>query len=68
MGTSVKMIDATYGHLVADAEAFERDILDAWDARTLAQARAWPTQGSRSLDRHGAFFGSRDPKHLHPDL
>ena len=35
----MKMIDATYGHLVADAEAFERDLLDAWDARRLAQAR-----------------------------
>jgi integrase len=36
MGTSVKMIDATYGHLVADAEAYERDLLDAYDAKTEA--------------------------------
>ena len=32
MGTSVAQIDATYGHLAPDAEAFERDLLDAWDA------------------------------------
>ena len=30
------MIDATYGHLVADAEAFERDLLDADDSRDIA--------------------------------
>ena len=33
MGTSVKMIDATYGHLVADAEAYERDLLNAYDGK-----------------------------------
>jgi integrase len=33
MGTSAKMIDATYGHLVSDAEAYERGLLDAYDAR-----------------------------------
>lgn len=31
MGTSVKMIDQTHGHLVAAAEAYERDLLDAYD-------------------------------------
>ena len=31
MGTSVKMIDRTYGHLVAGADAYERDLLDAFD-------------------------------------
>jgi integrase len=31
MGTSVAMIDATYGHLAADAGAHERGLLDAWD-------------------------------------
>jgi len=31
MGTSVEMIDATYGHLAADAGEFERGLLDAWD-------------------------------------
>ena len=31
MGTSVAMIDATYGHLAADAGDYERALLDAWD-------------------------------------
>lgn len=31
MGTSVDMIDATYGHLAADAANHERGLLDAWD-------------------------------------
>jgi integrase len=33
MGTSVEMIDETYGHLVADADGFERALLDAYDTR-----------------------------------
>jgi integrase len=33
MGTSVKMIDRTYGHLVAGADAYERELLDAFDSR-----------------------------------
>jgi hypothetical protein len=32
MGTSVKMIDATYGRLAQDAEDQDRDLLDAYDA------------------------------------
>ena len=32
MGTSVQMIDRTYGHLAADAEEHDRDLLDAYDA------------------------------------
>lgn len=35
MGTSVSMIDKTYGHFARDAEDYERDLLDAFDA-TLA--------------------------------
>jgi integrase len=31
MGTSVQMIDATYGHLARDAEDQDRDLLDAYD-------------------------------------
>jgi integrase len=31
MGTSIAMIDATYGHLAADAAEHERALLDAWD-------------------------------------
>jgi integrase len=37
MGTSVKMIDRTYGHLVAGADAYERELLDAFDARSAAE-------------------------------
>jgi integrase len=33
MGTSVNMIDRTYGHLVAGADAYERELLDAFDQR-----------------------------------
>ena len=33
MRTSVEMIDQTYGHLAADAEDYERGLLDAFDAR-----------------------------------
>jgi hypothetical protein len=29
MGTSVEMIDRTYGHLARDAEDYERALLDA---------------------------------------
>jgi len=32
MGTSVKMIDRTYGHLVAGADAYERELLDRFDS------------------------------------
>lgn len=31
MGTSVQMIDRTYGHLAPDAEEYERGLLDAYD-------------------------------------
>jgi hypothetical protein len=33
MGTSVKMIDRNYGHLVAGADAHEREPLDGFDSR-----------------------------------
>ena len=36
MGTSVEMIDRTYGHLAPDAEDYERDLLDAYDVKTEA--------------------------------
>jgi hypothetical protein len=31
MGTSVAMIDQTYGHLAPDAERVELELLDAYD-------------------------------------
>ena len=33
MGTSVEMIDHTYGHLARHADADERALMDAHDAR-----------------------------------
>jgi integrase len=39
MGTSVEMIDRTYGHLAPDAEDYERGLLDAYDAKTEAFGR-----------------------------
>jgi hypothetical protein len=32
MGTSVQMIDSTYGHLAQDGEDQDRTLLDAYDA------------------------------------
>jgi hypothetical protein len=31
MGSSVKLIDATYGHVTADADDHERRLIDTWD-------------------------------------
>jgi hypothetical protein len=31
MGTGVKMIDQTYGHLITGADVHERELLDAYD-------------------------------------
>ena len=39
MGTSVQMIDRTYGHLFSDAEAEVRDLLNLWDGRALGADR-----------------------------
>jgi hypothetical protein len=38
MGTSVDMIDRTYGHLAPDAEDHERRLLDAYDDRARGAA------------------------------
>lgn len=40
MGTSVQMIDATYGHLARDAEDQDRELLDAYDASMDGRGRA----------------------------
>ena len=39
MGTSVEMIDRTYGHQAPDADAYEVELLDAWDGRNARGAR-----------------------------
>ena len=36
MGTSLEMIDKTYGHLAPDADEHELGLLDAFDARIFA--------------------------------
>jgi integrase len=43
-GTSVEMIDRTYGHLAPDAEDYERGLLDAFDKNNATEAA-----GCRSL-------------------
>jgi len=47
MGTSAKMIDQTYGHPVSDAEQYERDLLDAYDARGEAFGHLVDTEGGQ---------------------
>jgi integrase len=37
MGTSLTMIDATYGHLAPDADECERTLLDAYDLGAAAE-------------------------------
>jgi hypothetical protein len=39
MGTSVAMIDRTYGHLAAGADDYERDLLHAYDRRSNSNGR-----------------------------
>ncbi|MGH3013162.1 MAG: hypothetical protein ACRDMY_15185 [Gaiellaceae bacterium] len=46
MGTSVEMIDRTYGHLAPDAEDYERSLLDAYDAKTETFGRGLGTGDS----------------------
>ena len=46
MGTSVKMIDRTYGHLIAGADIYERELLDAFDeGRSPALGRYLDAEG-----------------------
>jgi hypothetical protein len=49
MGTSVRMIDATYGHLVRDADDQDRGLLDAYDA---ADSRRGHAVGTNRADGH----------------
>ena len=44
MGTGVDMIDRTYGHLAPDAESYERELLDAFDAKNAAFGQLSGTQ------------------------
>jgi hypothetical protein len=48
MGTSVKMIDRTYGHLVAGADVYECELLDAFDgSQSDAVGRAVDAEGGQ---------------------
>jgi integrase len=47
MGTSVQMIDATYGHLASDADDYDRGLLDAYDAAAAAAGHVVGTIGAR---------------------
>jgi integrase len=42
MGTSVQMIDKTYGHLAPDAEQYELGLLDAYDTKQIETREAGP--------------------------
>jgi integrase len=46
MGTSVAMIDRTYGHLAAGADDYERELLDAFDRR--------------ACEANGRYLGAED--------
>ena len=41
MGTSLQMIDQTYGHLAPDADDYELGLLDAYDARKFFDPRTY---------------------------
>ena len=45
------MIDRTYGHLVAGADAYERELLDAFDA---ASETAWTLLWTRRTSEDAA--------------
>jgi hypothetical protein len=40
MGTSIALLDSTYGHLVPDSEEHVRGLLDAGDRNRLGHLRA----------------------------
>jgi integrase len=53
MGTSVQMIDATYGHLARDAEDQDRELLDAYDRSPSARGHVVGTIVDGSEDADG---------------
>ena len=62
MGTSVKMIDRTYGHLVAGADAYERELLDAFDAAPRPLGRYLDAEATSRMPR----LRDRPQKHESP--
>ena len=61
MGTSVQVIDATYGHLARDADGHDRELLDAYDGaigHVVGTISAEETgRGGHSGVRRGRFAG-----------
>jgi integrase len=53
MGTSVQVIDATYGHLALDADEHDRELLDAYDAASGHVVGTEP-DGEDATDREAA--------------
>ncbi len=46
MGTSVQMIDQTYGHLARDADDYDRGLLDAYDQAEAAKGHVAGTDAT----------------------
>ena len=61
MGASVKMIDATYGHLAQDVEEHDRGLLDAYDA---VNGAFWARSGhgARGYRRRRGVDRERKPR------
>jgi hypothetical protein len=58
MGTSLRMIEATYGHLATDAASRELDILDAYDEEQSGRGLDVPSQQrSRRTSETPTFAG-----------
>jgi integrase len=55
MGTSVQMIDDTYGHLAQDAEEQDRELLDAYDAANNGRGHAVGTNLAEDGDGDAAL-------------
>src|SRR5262245_11109256 len=54
MGTSVQVIDATYGHLAIDADGNDRELLDAYDEAN------GHVVGTNSADEDGSNLPEND--------
>jgi integrase len=54
MGTSLQMIDMTYGHLAQDAEDQDRALLDAYDSQNGTAGHAVGTNADASAECDGA--------------
>ncbi len=52
------MIDRTYGHLVADAEEYERGLLDAYGGRAAEAADPGPTSARTIIGGRTTELGS----------